>query len=156
MLCRVLYFIGAVCVGEALYVAMRWGKGEPVSTMLAAVASATTWSLIPLSDAMPQLVIGPRALRTILVLACVVKGYLLFQCKASAVWCHSHFNDFSYNRPIEGSYSGPGTQRHRVESIELVNHEMTPNKPHLKQKQKCGASRYLLPHVWRWAGPLGS
>ena len=23
MLCRVLYFIGAVCVGEALYVAMR-------------------------------------------------------------------------------------------------------------------------------------
>ena len=60
---RVLYFIGAVCFNEGLFVAMRWNKAEPVSTVLAAVASIGSWSLIPLLDAIPQHIIGPTVPR---------------------------------------------------------------------------------------------
>ena len=94
-LCRVLFFVGAVCVGEALYVVMRWSKGAPVSTVLTTVAAVATWLVIPLLDAMPQHIISPKALSTTLVLAVLVKGYDLVWCKANTAQCHAFYNDFT-------------------------------------------------------------
>ena len=64
-----------------VYVAMRWGKTEHTSTVLMAVASVATWSSIPLSDAIPQSVIGPKTLRVMLSFAMLVTAFQLGYCK---------------------------------------------------------------------------
>ena len=108
LMCRVLYFIGN-CVAEAvLYVVMRWGRGEPVSTVLFAVAKCGSWSVVPLLDAVPQHIAGPKALRSVLVLLMLLTGYNLVWCKANTAECRAFYNDFSCSKVVEGSYSGPG------------------------------------------------
>ena len=65
------------------------------------------WSIIPLADAVPQLVIGPKLTRILLVLTVLLKGYALVWCKVNAARCHNFFQDFSWQREI--GYSGQGT-----------------------------------------------
>ena len=113
-----LYFVGAVCVGEALYVVMRWSKGAPVSTVLTTVAAVATWLVIPLLDAMPQHIISPKALSTTLVLTVLVKGYDLVWCKANTAQCHAFFNDFTWDQSIK--------RRHRPAiSFNTTSHNVT-------------------------------
>ena len=121
-----IYFIGATWVQAALYVAMRCGKGDVVSTALLSITSAAAWSLIPLVDGLPERLMRPKVFRTILVLMMLQKGYLLVWCVASAARCHAYFNDFSWQRPVEGSYSGPGMGFLHPKSIAL-NSNQTPD-----------------------------
>ena len=64
-----------------VYVAMRWGKAERISTMLMAAASVALWSSIPLSDAIPQAIVGPKTLRAMLSFAVLIAAFQLGHCK---------------------------------------------------------------------------
>ena len=88
-ICRVLYFIGSVFVGEVLNLVMRLRKADKVSTGLGSIAAIGLWSVLPLADSIPQEMIGPKRLRIMLVIAIIIKAYYLGWCKVLCILVHA-------------------------------------------------------------------
>ena len=121
-ICRVLYFIGSVFVGEVLNLVMRLRKADKVSTGLGSIAAIGLWSVLPLADSIPQEMIGPKRLRIMLVIAIIIKAYYLgwckvlcilvhasvhacmhacmHVCKVNAAQCHAFYDNFSWDYQV--------------------------------------------------------
>ena len=72
----VIYFIGAVVIGQVLSVVMRVGDAdENLSQVLFSMAAASSLSIIPLADSLPPERVGPRFLQVMAFLAALLQGY---------------------------------------------------------------------------------
>ena len=75
---------------------MRWGKTDPISTLMLAIAGIAAFSVLPLSDSIPQTRVGPTYVRLLLGITVLLRGYELVSCKTSAALCREMNHDFRW------------------------------------------------------------
>ena len=90
---------------------MRWGKAEPVSTIMFNSCGICLFLLVPLSDSLDPAFAGPRTVRAFATACAAVTLYNIVWCKSSPPSCRALFHDYNMtitSKMVNASFNSTG------------------------------------------------
>ena len=116
-LCRVIYFVLAVCFSECVDAMLKIREEEIVSTILLNVAATSIYIMIPLLDALspavdrPGLHLSKSLLRSLATVSVLFKLYILGRCKIwDTVACHKFYKSYTWSVSATSASANATTQ----------------------------------------------